>query len=237
MRALMIDTETTGLPGEGRLLEVAYVDYDLAAGGWASCGSHLIAHPFGEAPADPMPMEHVHGISHRLYSGAPFPMDSGAAFHQLRKRASACEYVLAHNAEFDRHWIDVDAKPWVCTMSAVEWPGRPDLEGASLINVALAYGVGIVRAHRAIEDCLTMAAIFSRLYAAGHDLVQLIHQAASPRVTLKAHVSYADRDLAKAAGFRWSPEQKIWWKTQRADRERDLPFKVSEVQGGIADLA
>jgi DNA polymerase-3 subunit epsilon len=61
--------------------------------------------------------------------------------------------------------------------------------------------------HRAVFDVLTMLRI-----ASDYDLEKMIARAREPMVYVQALVSYDQRELAKARGYWWHPQLKIWWK-------------------------
>jgi DNA polymerase-3 subunit epsilon len=138
---------------------------------------------------------------------------------------------VAHGAEFDRRWLPRLQGQWLCTYEDAIWPRVPG-ETGSLTAIALAYDVGIIRAHRAIEDCLTLAAVLSRVHEIEGGLRLWYERAMEPRQELIACVSYNDRQLAKDAGFRWDGDRKVWWKQVRqsvlVDFAGELPFDVRD---------
>ena len=129
--------------------------------------------------------------------------------------------MVAHNASFDASFINHDThhrgyleaaarKPWVCSMRHIEFPKKsPDRK---LTSIALAHGVGIVSAHRAMSDCDILARLFTRVHEMGHDLNELMRLAMRPRVIVQALVDYHDRQKAKDAGFDWDGDSKTWTK-------------------------
>jgi DNA polymerase-3 subunit epsilon len=71
--------------------------------------------------------------------------------------------------------------------------------------------------HRALNDCLLIAALFDR----ADDLQSLFEFAMRPKAMFVALVSYDDRDLAKKAGFRWNePGYERMWVRRDGDRGR-----------------
>ena len=76
------------------------------------------------------------------------------------------DYVVAHNAAFDKQWFgqaklpSID-KPWLCTYDDFIWDKNP--KPTSLINTLLNYGMGVRHAHCALTDCQLIAALFDRV--------------------------------------------------------------------------
>lgn len=211
MKLLILDVETTGLdPAVHELCEVGYVAYSTEHRAIVGCGSRLFPTKNGNAA------EHVNGIPAGLLSYQPGTQEwLGFLF------SNTFDAFIAHNSDFDRQWLP-ECGPWVDTCDGFEWPRAGD--NRSLSQLALAHGVGLVSAHRAIFDCLTIALMFQRVQAEGHDLDALIAKALLPRVRIEAKISFVENHLAKAAGFRWDADRKVWFKTVPAHQLPTLPF-------------
>ena len=94
-------------------------------------------------------------------------------------------------------------------------------------DLAVAYGVPVWAAHRALTDCIYLAQVFERC----DDLEALLAGALEPRALYRALVPYAERHQAKAAGFRWNDPVPGAWTRRLSEREvRDLPFAVEMVE-------
>jgi len=161
---VIVDVETSGLdPEQDELLEVGAVAFDADHGVPVSVWSDLCR-------AESNAAEQVNHIPEAALSRGAGRAATLARLREFvdesRDRNGGVDpYVLAHKAEFDRQWLPLlDEKRWVCTKEDADWP-LSDREGPSLVHLALAYEVGVVRAHRAIEDCLTLAAVLSRVHA------------------------------------------------------------------------
>ena len=86
-----------------------------------------------------------------------------------------------------------------------------------------AYGVPVWAAHRALTDCIYLAEVFARC----KDLETLLLHGLEPRRLMRAQVSYAQRHLAKEAGFRWNDPIQGAWTRRLSDREAaKLEFEV-----------
>jgi DNA polymerase-3 subunit epsilon len=120
---------------------------------------------------------------------------------------------VAHNGlAFDRQvlkaWAEkygLDWQPdklWIDTKTDIEIPSR---NSTRLVYLAADHGFLNPFPHRAMFDVMTMMTILSR-----YDLDKVIEVAKSPTLTLRAMVSYDDRELAKARGYHWQSETKQW---------------------------
>ena len=218
MKLLIIDTETTALkPTDGSLAEVGMIFFSVEHRAVIAQMSFLL-------PVSTNPAEHVNGIKPALTTCAPVGATAnmqGAAYDM----ACHCDAYVAHNAAFDRQWVEdfLPKRPWICTMDDVEWPGvrkRPALQ-----NVALAYGVPVWAAHRALTDCIYIAQVFERC----PNLEELLADAMKPRFLYQAIVSFESNGLAKDAGFSWDRDRRAWTRKMTAEAAELLPFGVKQL--------
>lgn len=221
---LIIDTETTGLdPLRDRCLEVGAILFDVASRAVLCQQSFLL-------PVDSNPAEAINHISASV-TRRPQPwQDALRWFDQL---LSAADLLVAHNAAFDRQWFGIDPlpaalKPWLCTMDDIRWPDDRQLRSRpSVRDLALAYGVPVWAAHRALTDCIYLADVFARC----DDLEELLLRGMEPRQLMRARLSFEERHLAKAAGFRWNDPVKGAWTRRLSEREiLELDFPVVMVE-------
>ena len=222
----ILDTETTGVDSaKDRIVEVAVVLWSVEHGCVLTAWSDLIA-------ADGNPAEHVNRIP-----GAALKARGRSLAYVMELTAAYCgqaDAIVAHNGSFDRGFLTAagytSALPWICTLEDVEWP-RPSSSQA-LIAIALAHDVGIVQAHRALADCMMIARLFERVTELGHSPKAMLERGLRPKRLYEALVSFADKDLAKAASFRWKeyqPGQKNKWLRRMVPEDAAvLPFKVRE---------
>ena len=99
-----------------------------------------------------------------------------------------------------------------------------------MIDLALAYGIPVWSAHRALTDCIYLSEVFQRC----EDLERLIAHALEPRRLVRAQVSYDQRHLARDAGFRWNDPVKGAWARRLSEREeQELPFSVVPVEAAL----
>ena len=219
-RVLILDTETTGLdPAQHHCIEVGAVLFEVPHRAVLSQVSFLL-------PCDSNDAEAINGIAAPV-SRLPQPWRSGlACFEALLESA---DVVLAHNAAFDRQWfghgpLPAIHKPWLCSMEDLRWPAERQLRpNPSVRDLALAYGVPVWAAHRALTDCIYLAQVFERC----DELEQLLAQGLEPRRLYRARVSYEERHRAREAGFRWNDPVSGAWTRRLSEREVErLSFPV-----------
>lgn len=226
-RLLILDTETTALrPDDGQCIEVGAVLFAVAGRSVLSQVSFLL-------PCDSNPARPINGIDPEL-SRQRQPWRAGLAL--LLELAGAADAALAHNAAFDRQWfgrglLPALDLPWICSMDDIRWPAERQLRSSpSVRDLALAYGVPVWAAHRALTDCIYLAQVFERCA----ELEALLLAALEPRQLYRARVSYGDRQLAREAGFRWNEPVAGAWSRRLSTREVEaLPFPVELV--AVAD--
>jgi DNA polymerase-3 subunit epsilon len=136
--------------------------------------------------------------------------------------ASAADAFVAHHAAFDEPWVEpllADIpRPWICTCEGIDWPGiKPN---PSLSALALAHGVPVWAAHRALTDCIYLAQVLERT----PDLEALLLQGLEPRHLVAADLPFQRRQEAKDAGFRWNADARRWERRLRQEQIEALPF-------------
>jgi DNA polymerase-3 subunit epsilon len=220
---LIIDTETTALsPTDGQCIEVGAVLFHVPSRSVLCQVSFLL-------PAVSNGAEAINGIAAAV-SRLPQPWQPALALFEAM--VAAADALLAHNAAFDRQWfghgcLPFLGKPWICSMEDIRWPADRHLRATpSVRDLALAYGVPVWAAHRALTDCIYLAQVFERCA----DLESLLQAALEPRRLYRACLSYAERHRAREAGFRWNEPVSGAWSRRLSQREVDaLPFPVQPV--------
>ena len=226
----ILDTETTGFkPGADKIIELAAILYSLKQAAPIACFSSLIPYTSNDAAK-------ANGITVELLSATPSKYTAFAR-NSLNAFAADSDALVAHNASFDRNFVNaaeiltVDKTlPWVCTMNHVAWPKV--VGGKSLMAIAIAHGVAITAAHRALTDCDILARLLTRVHELGHSLPDLFERAMTPRTLVQAMVSYQDRQMAKDANFRWDENEehpKKWLRECTAEELAALPFRCTPV--------
>jgi DNA polymerase-3 subunit epsilon len=234
-RVLVLDTETTGLSHQAdKIIELAMllVQVDLASG-----------LPFGpvegfegfEDPGMPIPAvaRQVTGISDDMVK------DHRLDDPQVEAMVSRADLVVAHNAGFDRPFVEARfpcfaAKAWACSFADIDWKAAG--AGSSKLS-ALAQDHGwFYDAHRAQVDCHALLQVLSRPVGEqeGTGLGHLVRVAAGTRFRLRATGSpFESKDVLKARGYRWDGDARVWF-CSLPDRERldaELVWLRAEVYG------
>ena len=244
-----LDVETDSLdPVTGHLLEVACVLWSvplrstIAARSWLVM-PHLVAADWKNAARS------TNGIGEEMLFAHADPRVVVEA--ELMAMSGSVDALIAWNADFDSRWLPPSIIPWICAMDDLTYPRGGT--GKSCTAVALAHGVGVVDAHRAMTDCMTMVRLFERvaeiLDAVGRDpglpgevpcgpFEQWLARGLRPKaVYVNADRSYNPKanDLYKAHGFRWHVSQpsrdlpegeKVWWRKMAVEDAKALPFRV-----------
>ena len=220
---VFLDTETTGLdPDQDQCVEVGVILFDVAARAVLAQQSFLLpvqvnrAEPINRIPA---------AVSQRSQ-----PWREALVWFETL--VAAADVVVAHNAAFDRQWfghgeLPAIHCPWLCSMEDLRWPADRQLRSRpSVRDLALAYGVPVWSAHRALTDCIYLAEVFARC----DDLENMLLLGMEPRRLMRARVSFDDRHLAREAGFRWNDPVKGAWTRRLSERESAaLSFPVVPV--------
>lgn len=227
MNLLIIDTETTGLnPASDRVIELGAILYSIEHQTVLHQLSTLLyavdnsAERINRIPAAVLP--------------TIVPSLVEPALMMFQAMVAQASYAVAHNAAFDRKWFNGNhlpelqhqsqPLPWLCTMEDFTFPAQNRV-GDSLINLALAHGIGVGSAHRALTDCQLIAALFDRM----SDLPNLVAYALRPKATFQAVIDYGDRQIAKSAGFKWNAENRAWMRRMVETEALQLPFAVVKI--------
>ncbi len=220
---LIVDTETTGLdPAQDQCLEVGVILFYVPSRKVLAQQSFLL-------PVKSNKAEFINKIPSEI-TRLTQPVNEALLY--LKSLVDRADLMVAHNASFDKQWFGKEPlpsvlKPWLCTMEDISWPENLQLRSRpSVRDLALAHGVPVWSAHRALTDCIYLADVFSRC----DDLEKLLLHGLEPRKLMKALVSYEDRHLAKKCGFKWNDPVKGAWTRRLSEREKlKLEFSVEPV--------
>lgn len=232
MRALVIDTETTGLdPKDSDIIEVGAALFDTTSRQvlWAY-GSLVFTETKNAA-------EFVNGIEQPLIEAARDLPDARNVVASLVESVKI-DILMAHNADFDRKFIEQkwgvmvkpgtkDRIPWVCTQKDIVYPNAKNSQNLS--HLAVDHGIPIGILHRALNDVLLTIELLKK----APDLEHQIQIALGPRKIFEALVPYQQRNEAKSRGFNWNAGDKRWEKKMPADTPLEptpeRPFRIKIV--------
>jgi DNA polymerase-3 subunit epsilon len=230
---LFVDVETTGLdPARDEIIELAMVPFTFSADGRI----FAVGEAFDELrePSVPISAEvtAITGITAEMVAGRSIDPRAVAAF------AEGAALVLAHNAAFDRRFLErfcdvFSGKYWACSMSQVNWTEEGH-EGTKLAYLAHSLGFFYDR-HRAIHDCMAALEILSRpLPVSGAlALTRLLERARRPSWRIWAEDSpFEQKDALKARGYRWNGDgaPRAWYVDVDEDRrDAELAYLKTEI--------
>lgn len=211
MLFLGIDFETTGLDTkEDRITEIGAVLWDAK-----DKKPVKIFHEFCKVDR-PLTKEitELTGITDDILN--KYGKSFSQAVEGMRDFFQHATHVVAHNgtnfdrplfeAECVRHNVGKWERPWIDTSVDVPYP--KNISVRKLTYLAAEHGFLNPFAHRAVFDVLTMFQVLS-----AYDPAEVVRWSESPSITIQAKVSYDDRALASARGYRWNGETKQWLKT------------------------
>jgi DNA polymerase III subunit epsilon len=202
---ILLDVETTGLnTAQDEIIELAMVKFDYLPDDRIARITDVFS-SFTE-PSNPIPAEitELTGITDEMVSGHRIDPDAVSAF------ASNAVVVIAHNANFDRkfverYWPIFERKHWACSTTEVEWR-KLGFDGSRL-GYLLA-GVGLFhQAHRAVDDCRALIEVLSANVPTldRSAFAILLERARRKTVRIWAEQSpFELKDALKKRGYRWS---------------------------------
>lgn len=154
------------------------------------------------------------------------------------------DLLVAHNAAFDRAWLEhhvpaTRGRRWACSLAHIDWKAHRCGCGV-LRHLAFECQVpGAHGGHRAMHDVQLMAGVLQsrdphpergqRSY-----VFEMLTNAFQTQNLLEATgAPFENKDVLKAAGWRWSGTKKTWWKLVRgADVEDVVTWLGREVYQG-----
>ena len=232
MKILGFDVESTGLdPKQDRITEMGLVLYDSESAVPVRMSGFLVQ--TGAIISEEI--TRLTGITQAAVE--EFGVPAVQAIAAVSQMASKADFFCAHNAPFDKGFLDVEYErqgkaplvlPWIDTRTDLPKEAYQKGKSASLKYLCADHGF-LYSAHRAVNDVLAMLELLSR-----YDLDKVIKRAQTPNVNVRAVVSFDDRQLAKERGFYWRPEVKLWVKPLKADEVEEeklkAPFPVVQME-------
>lgn len=165
----ILDTETTGLKGDVRVIELSIIDLD----------GNIVFHSLFN-PGMPLPekISELTGITDEMLENAPFFFQKVTEIVNILSGKQA----IAWNASFDREWLTREllmasqgpAAASICWFDAMElaaFASGKFRKWYKLIEAKKDYGIGDSQEHRSTADCLDTLAVLRRI--AGIDNQQM----------------------------------------------------------------
>jgi DNA polymerase III subunit epsilon len=215
LRIAIVDTETTGLMHEtDKIIELGVVVLEVDPANGDSIDV-IDAYQGFEDPGCPIPPEAtaINGITDADVAGKSLDDE------RLRSMFTGVDLVIAHNAGFDRRFVEkrlplFESMRWACSQTQIDW-GAEGIGSAKLNYIAFQYGF-FYEAHRAQTDCLALAKVLAGQLpmSGGTALAQLIATANVPVYRLWATNSPFDsKDAMKSRGYSWDASRRCWHRT------------------------
>lgn len=231
--AAVVDVETTGRdPASDAIVELAVRRFRYDAAGEIVKVDR--GYSWLEDPGVPLEPEivRVTGLTDADLAGRE--IDDGAAVRLL----SSASIVLAHNAAFDRRFVerrlpDAAGLPWACSMAEVPWL-ELGFDGRSLGYLLTQRGL-FHAGHRAAADVDAVIALMACDDGAGRPLLShLVDSAMSDSWDVRAvGAPFAVKDALRARGYRWDAADRVWHRAvSDRDRQREEWWLAAQVYGG-----
>ena len=213
MKLLVLDTETTGLdPNTCKMIELAAVQYHVETKTVLGSIQTLIYNHEN-------PCESINNISVAALEAARDL--HGPYYDTLRHMAQTSDYIVAHNAEFDKGFVDKAigdlGKPWICSKKDLRFPRAG--KSRRLGHLAYDHGIPVLNAHRSLDDVNILVSLLGVLTP--EELISQIEDAKLPKFLWEAKTTYDQKELPKAAGFFWDAGVRAWRKNMN-DKEASL---------------
>jgi DNA polymerase-3 subunit epsilon len=204
MLILGIDFETTGLdPFVHSVTEIGMVLWETEIHAPIKVFGYLVD-PGEQAVWDPEVLA-ITGITPKVCKKYGYPYER--ALKQVLSWYQGADMACAHNGtRFDRPFFNAwckkfgyDPEPdklWLDTNTDIELP-FPNKMSRKLTYMAADHAFLNPFPHRAVFDVMTMLKVLDQ-----YDLERVIFLAKQPTITVQAIVSFDNRDLAKARGYR-----------------------------------
>ncbi len=234
---LCLDTETTGLDhATDKIIEMGIVAFE-----YNSETAQIIRitgrYSGFEDPGTTLSevVKEVTGITDAMLSGQSF------AEEQVTALAARANLVIAHNAAFDRKFVEnrfpVFADlPWACSLAHIDWQAER-ISSRSLEYLLYKCGGWCINAHRALDDAEgVLGLLLGKLPASGAPIFKTLLERASEQTSRVYAVGapFDRKDHLKQRGYRWDDGAgsgcKSWWREVVSTAEHEeIKFLAEEI--------
>jgi DNA polymerase-3 subunit epsilon len=163
---------------------------------------------------------------------------------EVEKILADCHVLIAHNASFDRPFVDAKTavsaeKIWACSLRQVDW-SRKGLPSQKLDVLSLYHGF-FNDAHRALSDADTLLYLLNQKdqKLGTPYLLELITEARKPMVNVFANSApFETKDMLRERKYRWNPQEKVWSKKiSKDDLDQEVEWLTENIyQGGFRGM-
>jgi DNA polymerase-3 subunit epsilon len=214
-RGAVVDVETSGLDsGEDRVIEVGVRTFRFHR-----TMGHLVAldgvYSELQDPGFPLSAEisEITGITDQDVKGRSID------WNQVKSLLAPSELIIAHNAGFDRPFIEKElGEPtvtvWGCSFRQMDWAKKG--YGVQKLDLLCAFHGFFTDAHRALNDVDALLHLLSQTDAESGKsyLAELFFNSRRERTKVIASGSpFESKDLLKSQGYRWDTQARSWNKT------------------------
>jgi len=219
---VVVDVETTGFDATSdSLIQIALRPFLVCPDtGKVSVIKKPIV--YKQEPPEPLPqrIKEVTGFTDEDLAGEK------VNWAMIGKVLSMCKFVIAHNASFDRPWVDRYLKEndiplnddliWACSLSQIDWD-RYVVPSKSL-EVLCAWHGFFYNSHSAEAD---IDATLHLLRVSSNMSEMLANAKTSDWHVFAMNTLRQENDRLKRRRYRWNPEFSCWWKAVSAKEQAD----------------
>jgi DNA polymerase-3 subunit epsilon len=233
---ICLDTETTGLNhAEDKIIELGIVTFEYDP---LTAEIIRITDRYNgfEDPGRQLPKEiiEITGITDDMVCGQHLDDD------QVNRLANQATVVIAHNAGFDRKFVEArfpafTTLPWACSVNQIDWQAER-ISTRVLEYLLFKFGL-FINAHRALDDAegvmgillgklpVSKISVFKSLLDTYDEVTSKISAVGAP---------FDKKDILKQRGYRWNDGSqggcKAWWISVPSVLENDeLTWLSSEI--------
>ena len=224
--AIVLDVETTGLNHTtNEVIQIAMRPFFVnPSTGEVSGIKKSVA--YLQEPSEPLDqiIKDITGFDDNDLTGQSIPWD------KVAKILSKCQFVVCHNAGFDRKWVEAALRKngqvvptdviWSCSMIQVDW--TEVCRCSKALEVLCAWHGFFYDSHNAIADVdATLHLLRKESY-----MKEMLQNAIESDYHVFAAGSLREENhLLKQRRFRWNPDLGCWWKSVNNLSEAELESK------------
>jgi len=230
-----LDVETTGLDSNGDdVIEVAArsFQFNRDSGAILRFGKEYSGL---QDPGRPLSddVKQLTGLNDEMLKGKTID------WQKLEELVRKTDIVIAHNAGFDRPFIDKNLqgskeKFWGCSFKQIDWWAK-GFTSAKLEILSIYHGF-FVDAHRAMNDVNALIKLVNMVDGETGQtyLKELIQNARRTLVRVDANGSpYESKDVLKSRKYRWDSGKRHWYKhIYKEDVDTEVQWLKESVYGG-----